>query len=131
MDLHHRRSQNANGFQGIAHAVQNHVGGIKVHAHVGVIQFAQHTGQSRGRLLTGLEAKLHPLVGKNIGHVTQSPEQLGPLWIISIMRQEARVERDQLQIVVPRQRGHRVGVFQVGVPVFVGTKASGLGDRFE
>ena len=71
------------------------------------------------------------MLGKHIGHLTQSIKQLGPLWVFCFMRQEARVEGDQFQIVVARQRRHRLGVFQVGFPVFVGSKASGLGDRFE
>ena len=56
-----------------------------------------------------------------IGHL--AVDRATALWVFCFMRQEACMEGDQFQIVVARQRRHRLSVFQIGFPVFVGAKA--------
>src|SRR2546422_2726794 len=90
------RAERAQCVDGIAFVVEDHVGGVEVHTHVGAIEPDEQGAESFGGLLSGFKAEIDSLGGKPVGDQKDAVEQFLKGWIAFFVRKETGVEGDQL-----------------------------------
>ena len=94
------RGQLADGGHGVAHPVEDHVGGVEVDAHVRVRDVGERAEQRVGALLARLECDAHAARGEDVGHGAQARDHGGALGVVAIVWQEAGMQRDERNAVV-------------------------------
>src|SRR5690606_23671301 len=97
LDVHlpHPRRQPAQRLHRVAHAVQDHVRRVEVHAHTGVAQVVQQLRQRVRRLLPGLQRHPHAPLREDARDLTDPIRQDATARVRGVVRDEPRMERDQ------------------------------------
>src|SRR5437867_8294092 len=95
------RAERAQCVDGIAFVVEDHIGGVEIHANVGAIQPDEEGAESFGSLLPGFKGEIDSLGGKSVRDQDYALEQFLKGWIAFLERKETGVEGDQLQPQLP------------------------------
>ena len=124
----------------VAHAVQQHVGGIEVDSNTRIasglglyscIDVGEDIEQGRGTLLASFEAQRDAVAREEAGQDAESLDQHAAERIGAIVRHEPGVERDQAQAQFAREACVHASAVEVGCPVAIRDDAAGLANGRE
>ena len=113
---------------GIALVVKNHIRRVEVYPHIRAIQLLQKTSQRVRCFLPGLESQVDVLVGKQVGHLPQSVEQLLERGILALMRQEPGVKAHQPHVQFAGEPRALLDALPVLVPGGIQNNPTGAAD---
>jgi len=131
VDLEDVWGEECEGFDGIAHVVEDHVGRIEVDAERGVVQFIDGFEESLGGFLSSLEGDVDSPFGEDVDDLAEALDHDRACWIVRFVWDEAGVECDEWDAEFGGEPGVGFGGFEVVPPVFIESDSACFFDGVE
>ncbi len=131
MNLTDPRCQRAEGGDGIALVIEQHVRRVEVDADIAAVEPGEELAEGRGVFLAGFKRDLQAVHGEEVGDASDTFEKLGEGGIGFVVGKESGVQGDEPETEMDGDAGIGLEVLPVLFPGGIGNDAAGDADGIE